>query len=209
MGVVATIPEAGLSYVLYGDKSDIVAGYLARQLESLPAHHGNPYLDRIRQAVTASYNYVTDTFIRSGIMNQLQSSGTTALDNYFVELTTVAEFQTANPTMQRYIMAHPKVKQLYLEQNIDGYSDSYKNVFGNEVGHWDYNYRRVMNGVVTDTDEHMHYAFYEEDLVPGDRELLPYEQFIMVNTYHNLDFLLSNVKIDFTHQTDPNAKINK
>lgn len=36
MGIVATIPESAVDYVLYGDKSHIVGEYLRNQLSNIP-----------------------------------------------------------------------------------------------------------------------------------------------------------------------------
>lgn len=208
MGIAATIPEAGLGYVLYGDKSDIVSSYLASQMQTM-GPSSNPIMNRMYDAMSASYNYVTNSLVKTGIMQQLRHKGVSVVDNYFEELVTEAQFRTANPTMQRYVMAHPELRQLYLEQNLDGYSDSYQNVFGNEVGPTDYNYRRVMTGALVDTETESVLTIYDDDLYPGDKELSTDEKFLIRATWSNVDLLLATTKVDFTHQTDPSAIINR
>ena len=208
MGIASRIPEAGLGYVLYGDKSDIVSGYIANQLQALGPTN-NPFMQQIQSALTTSYNYVTNTLIKSGIMQQLHQQGVLAIDNYFHELVTEEDFRTANVTMQRYVMAHEQIRMLYLAQNIDGYGDSYRNVFGKEVGRDDYNWRQVMDGAVIDGPEYMYWEVYDDPLLPGDKPLSPSDQFMIRDTWSNMDRLLAATQVDFTHQTDPSAKINR
>lgn len=208
MGIASTIPEAGLNYVLYGDKSQMVGDYLARQMQIM-GPSSNPIMNRMYDALAASYNYVTNSLVKTGIMQQLRQKGVAVVDNYFEELKTEEQFRRANPTMQRYVMAHPDLRQLYIQQNLDGYSDTYQNVFGNEVGSTDYNYRRVMSGAVVDTDTESVLTIYDDDLYIGDKELSTDEKFLIRSTWSNIDLLLATTKVDFTHQTDPSATINR
>ena len=102
-------------------------------------------------------------------------------------------------------MSHPQVRQHYLDQNLDGYSDSYSNVFGKEVGKEDYNYRRATNGVIGDDG----YSLYFEDLMPGDRELDHYEKDILQNTFSAIDWMLEQCQWDFTNKSEQPTKINR
>lgn len=208
MGIVYTIPEAGLSQVLYGDKSSMMANYLQKQMSAMQ-NFVSPATSRIYDALQTSYNYVTDSLVKAGIMGQLRNSGIQVTDDYFQLLLTPEALRQASGVMQRWIMAQPDVRQLYLQQDIDGYSDTYKNVFGKEVGPKDYNYRRVMTGIVQDTDEYSHYVTYVDELMPGDRELSFDEKAIILGTWDYMKHIIQTSKVDFTHQTNPDAKVNR
>lgn len=84
----------------------------------------------------------------------------------------IGKMQWARPTMQRWILAEPFVRQRYHDQTIDGYSDSYVDPYPDDIGEDHYDYRRVMNGIVTeDPDGNYSSTTYFEDLHPDDREL--------------------------------------
>lgn len=208
MGVVLNISAPALDHVLYGDKSQVVGNYLANQLQNLPPAF-NDLSQRVYGAIQNSYNYVTDKLTQYGILNQLQEAGVQGVANYYTGLYSFQQLQEANLTMQRWVMSHPGVRDLYLEQNIDGYSESYNNVFGDGVGVEDYNYRRVMDGVPYDHDTRFTVTHYVEDLLSGDRELDHYEKSLILHTYDTIDWLIQEGDFDFTVDSEAPPKINK
>lgn len=208
MGIVMELSEPALDLALYGDKSGILNNYLSQQLQNIkPAY--NEFSNRIYQCLQSSYNFVNNQMVKYGLLNQLDSNGIQALDNYYTDLTSFIALQNANATMQRWIMAHPDVRKLYLDQNIDGYSGSYQNVFGKEIGEDDYNYRRVMDGVMCDEGDTTVVRQYLDDLLEGDRELNHYEKVKILHTYDAIDYLLKECKFDFTCKSDEPSKINR
>lgn len=208
MGIVMELSEPALDLALYGDKSGILNNYLSQQLQNIkPAY--NEFSNRIYQCLQSSYNFVNNQMVKYGLLNQLDSNGIQALDNYYTDLTSFIALQNANATMQRWIMAHPDVRKLYLDQNIDGYSGSYQNVFGKEIGEDDYNYRRVMDGVMCDEGDITVVRQYLDDLLEGDRELNHYEKVKILHTYDAIDYLLKECKFDFTCKSDEPSKINR
>jgi hypothetical protein len=208
MGMVYTVPEAALDYVLYGDNSAAVSNYLQHQMKSMQGMI-NPVTDKIYNAMLSSYNYVNDNLIKTGIMSSLRQNHVQANNDYFEVLTNPDQLRNANATMQRWVMAHPGVKAHYLAQNVDGYSDSYTNVFGKGLKEDDYNYRQVMNGVLVDHEEFSEYSLYYDHLHPGDRLLTYDEQMTVLSTWDHIDHILKTSGIDFTHQTNQDARINK
>ena len=208
MGIVSTIPEAAVNFMLFGDKSHIVSGYLQQQLTAMPQMF-NQFTERIYGAMTDSYNYVTNVLTKSGIMHQLSHQGLIADQDYIQPLYTFEQIQNASPVMQRWIMSHPDVKELYLKQNIDGYSDTYQNVFGDGVGDKDYNWRRVMSGVQQDDGVTSWRTFYEnDDLIEGDRALVHFEKVAILTTYDATNVLLKDNPYDFSLKSEALMKIN-
>ena len=208
MGQVLTLSEPALELMLYGSKTGIMNNYLQRQMQTIqPAF--NEFSNRIYNTIQTSYNFINDKLTQYGLLNELHQNGVQALDNCYQELHSFTDLQNANFTMQRWVMAHPQVRQLYIDQNLDGYSNSYENVFGKNQGEQDYNYRRVMDGALESTDDHWVYKHYLEDILPGDKELDHYEKSIIRNTYGTIDHLLSTCNFDFTNPSPEHTKINR
>lgn len=207
MGQVIDVPEAGLDYVLYGNKSNIVGNYIMQQISSLPTVF-NEFGQRVYNNLMSTYNFINDKLIQYGILNQLNKAGVKVIDNFIEELLSFQALQNANVTMQRWVMAHPLVRQDFLNQNIDGYSETYRNVFGKEVGEKDYNYRLVMDGVIQDQDDSWVVKHYEQDLMIGDKELDHYDKVKILNTWDAITWLHNNCVFDFTVKSEEPVKRN-
>lgn len=99
----------------------------------------------------------------------------------------LGQLQNAPQVMQRWIMAEPFVRQMYIEQRIDGYSGSYVDIRPGEVGADHYDYRRVMNGVMVVHDETAETDWtvtaYFDPVEPNDIELVPAQQHDIVSTW--------------------------
>lgn len=208
MGIVVNVPEAGLDYVLYGDKSNVISNYLYNQMQALPQAF-NEFSQRIHNAMTTSYNYINDKLTQYGILNQIQDNGLKIVDNYYEELLTFQQLQNANLTMQRWVMAHPQIRQMYVDQNLDGYSGTYKNISGKDVGEKDYNYRMVMDGAVIPTEDGWTMKHYIDDLQIGDRELNHFEKVKIRSTWEAMDWFLATSNFDFTCKSTEPVKFNK
>jgi hypothetical protein len=116
----------------------------------------------------------------------------------------IGDFQYAPLIMQRYIMAQPTIRKLYQQQRCDGYSDTYIDIHPNVIGEDHYDYRRVMNGVVTiseeDEDGNSEWSSttYLDELNEDDNELLFEEQLEIIQTWDKLQALLDEGKDDPT-----------
>ena len=208
MGQVLTLSEPALELMLYGSKAGIMNNYLQRQMQNIqPAF--NEFSNRIYNTIQTSYNFINDKLTQYGLLNELQQNGVQALDNHYQELHSFTDLQNANFTMQRWVMAHPQVRQLYIDQNLDGYSNSYENVFGKNQGEQDYNYRRVMDGALESTDDRWVYKHYLDDILPGDKDLDHYEKSIIRNTYDTIAHVLATCNFDFTNPSPEHTKINR
>ena len=134
--------------------------------------------------------------IRRGMNSMFQENEVTFLSD-------VGSFQWAKPVMQRWIMAQPETRKLYNQQLIDGFSDTYIDHEPGAVGENHYDYRRVMNGVVTfDDDGGWTATTYGEELREGDRELTLYEQSDILDGWKALSGWYK------TYNEDPTSKWN-
>lgn len=210
MGVVVNVSEPGLDLMLYGDRSQFIGNYLQQQIQQLGPVM-NSFGERLMGAVQTSYDFVTDQLTQMGLKHELQSQGLGVVDNYFVELPDWEAMQQANLTMQRWVMAQPDVRDLYQSQDIDGYSDEYVDLDEGGIGESHYDYRRVMDGVITDGEEVDEWVIkhYFEDLLPGDRELDHYEKELILNTWEAAKYMLETCDFDFTAKTEEPSKINR
>jgi hypothetical protein len=116
----------------------------------------------------------------------------------------VTEFQIAQLQMQRWIMAEPTVRTLYHQQRIDGYSETYVDVQPEATGDEHYDYRRVMDGIVTDlpvdgdSEAGWSHTQFIDDLKEGDRELDIDEQSDILITWANVKAIIDAGKEDPT-----------
>lgn len=113
--------------------------------------------------------------------------------NSIMELNTLEAIRCAQPVMQRYIMAEPHLRKEYHAQRIDGYSDSYVDMSPKQVGDDHYDYRRVMQGVMVECEEHGWYSkTYSDDIFDEDRELDLFEQDAILTTWEIARSMLYN-----------------
>ena len=108
--------------------------------------------------------------------------------NRIVSLETVEDFQTAQPVMQRYLMADIVARQMYQNRQIDGYSDTYIDIDPGKIGMDHYDYRRVIEHCIMDSETpdgkyEWEVHSFGEDLVEGDRELETSEKVIIMNNW--------------------------
>ena len=118
------------------------------------------------------------------------------LEDTLREIGNIYMAQTANIITQRYMLAHPETRALYLKDRLDGFSDTYINEHGNDIGEEHYDYRKVMSGVlqtVEDDEEISHrFKFYIDDLEEGDRPLSSVEKLDVVNTWDWMSLMLNS-----------------
>jgi hypothetical protein len=199
MGQVITIPEGGMDLVLYGDKRGVITNYLYNQLQQLPASLTD-FGRSVYNGVVNSYNYMTDVFTQSNILNQLNNQNVSVLNNYVQECLDFQSLQNANLTMQRYIMANPTIRQPYIDQNCDGYSSSYVDIFKGQIGKDHYDYRRVTDGMLMSTEDGFEINYYDETLEVGDKELDFVDKCRVLASWDATDWIVENCKFDFTNQ---------
>lgn len=146
---------------------------------------GNTALQQIYNIATQTYNYMMDT--RPWEMAEALMRQTTHLfdPNAIRSLWTLAELQTAKPVMQRWIMAMPEVREMYHNNQIDGYSATYEDAQPSKVGIDHYDWRRATNGMVSMPAESEEWTAttYTEELVEHDRELAFHEKVDIMVTW--------------------------
>lgn len=129
-------------------------------------------------------------------------------------LRTLDDIQHAKPIMQRYIMANLMVRIAEEAQQIDGYSDSYRNEFVGRRGFRDPDYMRVIDGVIftedrfgieVDNDPENAWCAYQDLFDHGDeRDLDVIEQADILTTWEIIEMHLAAKKKDPTSVLNEN-----
>lgn len=106
--------------------------------------------------------------------------------------------QTANPVMQRYIMAEPRLRDMYLNQTVEGYAGSYENYHGDAIGINHYDYRRVTDGMLLVKDDHFEWNDFYENVPDNDKELTMFEKVDVIRTWNLVNIALDENEMDPT-----------
>jgi hypothetical protein len=127
-------------------------------------------------------------------------------DDRIRQITSIYEMQQAQPMMQRFIMAEPTIGKMYDQGRCEGYG--YPAPFPGQYGEDNYNWRRVMDGVIQTqepTEDNPHGGWeavtYLEELMEGDRNLILIEQKSIVNTWESLKYSLARSMVDPVSKT--------
>jgi len=201
MGQIISVPSTALDYIMFGDTRNRVSSYIQKQINELSTY-APKFFEGIKNIAYNAYNYLTNEFLHTKTLQHLQDNNIIIHNQEIFEYLSYEQIRDANITMQRYIMAHPEVRQLYLDNKIDGYSETYVNIFGNDVGESHYDYRKVMDGVIVPTEKGFKFTHYNDELLPGDKPLSFVERMTILRVWEEIDFLLNGTKYDFTNKVD-------
>lgn len=175
--------------MVYGEQSPANLTYFQQEVQNI-SNLGNALTDIGR----AFYNNASELYERfngSAAMRLAKAASRAAVGLFTPDriayIQDIGGLQQAQYTMQRWIMANPVVRDLYQQQKCDGYSESYVDVHSGKLGEKHYDYRRVMNGVVVIEEDSWHSKTYCEELLDGDRDLMPEEQVEILSTWSILE----------------------
>jgi len=191
MAIVVEGGSRAFDALFYPQQSYNNVGVIESQLSNVYNtlnEQGRAFLDRSREVVGNMFN-ITE------MNNLVRRLGQTVKGffedtNRIAPIDTLEDLQLASVMMQRWVMAQPTLRQAYLDQRVDGYNDTYVNVFGETTKEDHYDYRRVMNGVVVDEGDHLASLYFEE-LYSNDRELTHDEQRYILSTWDVIECFMS------------------
>lgn len=191
----------------YGvDLMDIAAG----------GHLNNETVQWVNERATALRSTISSTassfFDQARTVHQMISSSDAvqALRNLTAKVTdlwssnqigrmgSLEALQTANPINQRWIMANTNVREMYLANSIEGYHGSYVNLHGLGVDDEHYDFRRVMDGLITPTVNRTEVKQYHEILKEGDVHLSLHEKVDIINNWNLVNTHLDAGELDPT-----------
>lgn len=115
----------------------------------------------------AAYEDINNAIRLSNIKSAIRSiEGNDLVDpNTIQNINNSNMLSTVNPMTQRYIMAMPELREMYHKQRVDGYSGTYHDTEPGCVGKDHYDYRRITDGVIIETEDSSTLTHYfQEDL---------------------------------------------
>ncbi|ARV76724.1 hypothetical protein PHABIO_93 [Pseudomonas phage Phabio] len=114
---------------------------------------------------------------------------------------TIEELQTANPVQQRYIMAEPRLRDMFLNNSVEGYGDSYTNFQGDAIGIKQFDYRQVTDGIMLEQpDETFVVNTFYETIPDGDLELTLHQKVDILRNWNMVNVALDAAEMDPTSQ---------
>lgn len=190
--------DTAFDAILYPQQNPTNDYYIQNQL----AQFGSTLSDVGRNFMEAS-RAVYDKLNSSEAMRLAQAAIRAAKGlfhpNQIVPLETLEQLQNAQPIMQRWVMSCPEIRELYHAQRCNGYDGTYVDVSPAAIGEGDYNYRRVMDQVIVETDDDWYVRIYSDDLLPGDRELTTMEKVDILSTWDIVRLFVNQNKDDPTN----------
>lgn len=189
------------------DLLDIVAGgHLDQQTSNWLGERANALRNTISGAASQFFDQAKTMYAMISTNDAIQAlrNLTAKTDNVWNSnvihsLTTIEQLQTAAPIMQRYIMAQPELRKMYLNGEVEGYADSYENLHGDRTGIRHYDYRRVTDGIVTATEEYAVFNNFYEVIPDGDVELTLYQKVDILRSWNTVNDALDE------HEEDPTS----
>lgn len=172
--------------------------YIRNGLTNLPS----TLTDQAKNLFQGAFNYFKD--VNSSLSKQRALNAISSISNFHQENTiylinNIESARQASLTMQRYLMAESSVRELYHNQQCDGYSDTYVDLEPNAIGADHYEWRRVMSGVVDYESEDKVTTMYWDEIRDGDRELGPFEQLLILDAWEFMRIAVSQMNEDPTN----------
>lgn len=190
---------AAWNAIAYGQQNPLNLGYFKSQLENI-GQNLNEQAKVFYQDVQSLYDKFNSSEAMRLMRSAMKSAASLFNDNIIRPLTSVDELQNASMQMQRWVMANPVIRQMYHNQECDGYSDTYVDMEPGKIGEAHYDYRRVMDGVVVCGEDQESFTQYFEDLYEGDRDLILSEQSDILTTWSFMEAMVKALKDDPTSQ---------
>jgi hypothetical protein len=170
-------------YLLYPEQNPMNQQFIQRQLQSFSSSLtdiGRTWMDSAK----VMYDQIYDSRAIRAAKAAVRMAAGFFHPNSIMPLMDLEQIQHAQPVMQRYIMAEPTIREIYLRSRCDGYYPTYVDVHPGRIQQDHYDYRRVMDTIVHDVqDEGWRVSQYSEDLLPEDRDLTFQEQTYMLSTW--------------------------
>ena len=172
--IEAQTPQA-FDYLLYPQQSPSTQQYIQNQL--------NYCVDNLTDIGRRFLETTQDIYAKINDSNTIRLAKAAVRmakglmhPNAIVELSSIEETRSAQPVMQRYIMACPEIRQIYHDQKCDGYSDTYTDLQPWALADAHYDYRQIMSGIVTEFqyengEDSWKVVTYAHDLQDGDTDL--------------------------------------
>lgn len=175
-GRVVEATAETMDYAMFPELNPLTQNYVMEQLQAVI-----PAMSDIARSMVEKTRNVYEAVTNSTVVQRAKAAMRMAVGlrspHSVAPLTELEDLQCATITEQRFIMANPEVRALYHQQRCDGFSNTYVDLEPDAIGEAQYDYRRMMHGVVIDTpadegdDEgSFKVKFYLDELHDGDKQ---------------------------------------
>lgn len=113
--------------------TETARGTYDRAMETFERYNGAAALRRARELSRRAAHFVLQDVIR--------------------DMTSIADLQSAQPKMARWLAADPVLRRKMQRQECEGYAGTYIDLFPGDIGHTHHDYQKVMDGVFLEDDE--------------------------------------------------------
>lgn len=189
--------------VLYGGENSVVSQYLRDRVDSQRElyGHNSAYYEQMRHLVDSYQNSMAQEKLRQIAVQHTQDMSDLDIGLIY-EYIDEDQIRNATPTMQTYIMANPTYSQAYVQNRIDGYSDTYVNLWPGLIGTDNPVYRSVISDVTEvvvdgENDHFAHHYHYDSDATELNT-LSHFEKMNILNTWDHANIILALGKTDPT-----------
>lgn len=167
----------------YGEKHTGTVEFLRSQFDTISNFVTEAGKNFYQKSLSA-FNHYNGTDALRFARNVISNMSGGEIDRIY-EIRDLSGLQNANLQMQRWIMANPVVRQRYMRQECDGYSDTYFDAHPGKIGKDHYDYRMATTGMLQFDEKTGAACFteYAQDLADGDRRLLFEEKCDIANTW--------------------------
>lgn len=173
--VIADAPRNAFDFMIYPEQHPANKAYIVNQLDAythLLLDTGKQYFSQAKDM----YERINDSTAIRAAKAALRMAKGVVRPNVVTELKDFNDIRSAQPIMQRFIMAQPDIRQLYHDQRIDGYSDTYIDAFPNILGKDHLDFQMVMSGMIEEFvddagEDSWKTTMYAFDVQEGDIEL--------------------------------------
>lgn len=183
---MATLVNGGMDAFqtsIYGTPHPATLEFIQRKIAG-----ASEMLTAAGQQFMSNVHQLYEQFSGENALRMLRAAGRAAAHMFQTDairyLGNISDMQYAPPCMQRWVMAEPTIRQMYYDNRIDGYSNSYVDLHPNDMGEDHYDYRRVMTGVLVFHEDGGYRArTYGDELLGDDYELTMEERADIQDTW--------------------------
>jgi hypothetical protein len=190
INVVEAAPMA-FDYLAFPNQSPITALYFQNQLQNFNAALTETGMQGAREL----YQRINDSTAIRMAKAAIRHAKGMYQPNVIIQIDDIEGFRSATPMMQNYIMAQPDLRDLYHQQRVNGYSDTYIDIDPQRNYGQHYYYRRVMDGVVQDTEVDGEFQWvakqYCDELLEGHTDLTNQERHDILLTWDKIQAILA------------------
>ncbi len=175
VNVIHAPDPRSFDYLVLPPVSPVITRYIENNLSNIPATLTQAGRDFMNAGVQ-QYRKINDHAAIKAARTVLRHTVNFHQPNTVYELLDLTSIRTTQGVMQRYVMAEPQIRTEYIKQRIDGYSDNYIDVHDGAMRHDHYDYRRVMDGMVVETDDSWVVNTYAHDTLGNDADELTLDE---------------------------------